>query len=163
MLYSTCFPVRLLARTKRVMQIHGISFKFIPFVISAMVFVWFSPWTNYLSLPAFQDAIISAVFVMGGLAFYYEGFYAWPKKESNQASMVGAIFFAVVGTVSILFGIFQWLNMFDLSGVGDLVLIGNVILIADMIMLFIGTIFEIVFSQRLSHWMAGKGKLKILN
>lgn len=153
-----------MARTKTTMQIHGISFKFIPFIITMIVFLLFSQYSpDVIQLPDAEVLLVALAFFIGGLAFVYEGVYAWPKKTGNQASMVGAIFFWIAGTGSSILGLMAWLGNTNPLTSGDFVDIAQIILIADMIMLFVGTIFEIVFSHRLSHKMAGKPPQKILN
>jgi hypothetical protein len=151
------------ARTKRVMQIHGVSFKLIPFIFLSLIFLFFSPYTNFIELPSLEAMMVALAFIVGGVAFLYEGVYAWPKKGGNQASMVGSIFFWIAGTLSVLFGVYAWLADTNPLTNGEFIEFAQIFLIADMIMLFIGTIFEIVMSHRLSHKMSGKPANKILN
>lgn len=152
-----------MARTKTVMQIHGISFKFVPFIFLGLIFLFYSPYASDVSLPSLEVTFVSVAFFIGGVAFVYEGVYAWPKKSGNQSSMVGAIFFWIAGVVSVVLGLLGWFTDTNPLTSGDFIQFAQIILIADMIMLFIGTIFEIVFSHRLSHKMAGKPALKVLN
>lgn len=152
-----------MARTKTVMQIHGISFKFIPFIFLGLVFLFYSPYTDDIPLPALESVFVAVAFFIGGLAFVYEGVYAWPKKGGNQSSMVGAIFFWIAGTASVVLGLMAWFGNSNPLTSGDFIQFAQILLIADLIMLFVGTIFEIVFSHRLSHKMAGKPANKILN
>ena len=151
------------ARTKTTMQIHGVSFKFVPFIFLLIAFLFYSPYSPDVPLPALESAFISIAFVIGGVAFLYEGVYAWPKKGGNQSSMVGSIFFWIAGGGSIALGLLAWITDSNPLVSGDFMQIAQIILIADMIMLFIGTLFEIVMSHRLSHVMSGKPKDKVLN
>jgi hypothetical protein len=151
------------ARTKTVMQIHGISFKFVPFIFLSLIFLFYSPYAPDVDMPSNEAVIVSFAFFVGALAFAYEGVYAWPKKVGNQASMVGAIFFWIASIGSAVIGFMAYFGNTNPLTSGEYIEIAQIILIADMIMLLIGTIFELVMSHRLSHKIAGKPANKILN
>ena len=135
---------------QNLVQLHGISTKFIPLVFTVIAFLYVSDYLrDSVSFITPEDAFIGAVLILGAMVFLYEGFYSLPDSHKSAVGGIGSVILFALTAVNLIFAFVILTDRYDpLSDTGDVNFILQIVMFANLVILFSEAVYEIILGRR---------------